>query len=72
MLKNKQTAANEVLARLHGKDTPLDHPNVQIIKAQIETGIEIESAGGPFKYCELLKGGRLQNLEGCVWRWGPT
>ncbi|KAL9115799.1 MAG: hypothetical protein Q9227_000167 [Pyrenula ochraceoflavens] len=63
VLKNKQTAANQVLARLHGRDTPLDHPEVLSIKAQIETGIELESAGGPFKYKELLQGGRLQNFR---------
>lgn len=63
VLQNKQTAAGEVLARLHGKNTPVDHPEVQVIKAQIETGIEIESAGGPFRYKELLQGGRLQNFR---------
>lgn len=38
-------------------------PEVVQLRRQIETAIEIESAGGPFKYKELLLGGKIQNLR---------
>ena len=63
MLKGHVEEATEVVARLQGKDTPHDDPEVQYLIKQIATGIEIESAGGPFRYRELLQGGKTQNFR---------
>lgn len=56
--------AASVVARLQ-LDQPADEssPEVVQLRRQIETAIEIESAGGPFKYRELLSGGKMQNLR---------
>lgn len=65
-LKDKTTEASQVVAALQGKGTPIDDPEVQYIIKQINTGIQIESEGGPFKYKELLQGGRTQNFRRIV------
>ena len=63
--EGRVSEASDILARLHrGEDRiPVDHPEVLHLLAQIETAIEIESAGGPFRYKELLQGGRVQNFR---------
>lgn len=67
VLKNQKESAGQVLTRLHLDDdvTP-EHPDVVRMRLQIETGIEVESAGGVFKYSELFRGGRVQNLRRIV------
>lgn len=56
--------AASVLARLQPIQ-PADEttPEVVLLRRQIESAIEIESAGGPFRYKELLTGGKIQNLR---------
>lgn len=56
--------AAKVLARLH-REQPADEttPEVVTLRSQIETAIQLESAGGPFKYRELITGGKMQNLR---------
>jgi hypothetical protein len=67
VLNNQNSSAGVVLARLHRtKDATPDHPDVIYMRRQIETGIEIESAGGPFRYKELLTGGKVQNFRRIV------
>jgi MFS family permease len=61
--KNRNTEAAEVIARLKGKGTSLDDPDVVRLRTSIEASIEIESAGGPFRYRELLECGKIQNLR---------
>lgn len=61
-LKDQTESASLVLARLRGTDDVND-PDVLFQRRQIESGIEIESAGGPFRYRELLQGGRIGNLR---------
>ncbi|KAJ5434910.1 Major facilitator superfamily domain general substrate transporter [Penicillium cf. griseofulvum] len=39
------------------------NPEVVLLRYQIESSIEIESAGGPFKYKELWSGGPMGNLR---------
>ena len=64
LIEQKRNAeATEILARLHGENVGLDHEEVVFQRRQIETSIEIESAGGPFRYSELLQGGKLQNFR---------
>lgn len=57
--KGRIKEAGDVLAAL--ADAPADDEDVVYLRRQIETSIEIESAGGPFRYAELVKGGKLQN-----------
>jgi MFS family permease len=52
-----------VIARLTGKDIPLDHHEVTRLHQHIQEAIELESAGGPFKYRELFTGGKIQNFR---------
>lgn len=67
VLNNHNETAGEVLARLHPeKDITADHPDVVYFRTQIESAIETESAGGPFRYSELLTGGRVQNFRRVV------
>jgi hypothetical protein len=62
--QDRSDEAASVLARLQLKQ-PSDEstPEVVLLRRQIETSIEIESAGGPFRYRELLQGGKMQNLR---------
>jgi hypothetical protein len=62
----RNSEAAEILARLQGGDATADHPDVVFQREQIESSIEIESAGGPFRYKELLQGGKLQNFRRIV------
>lgn len=66
ILKGHVEEATEVVARLQGKGTPRDDPEVMYMIKQIRTGIEIESQGGPFRYRELFRGGKTQNLRRIV------
>ena len=56
--------AARVLARLQA-DQPADEHTAEVVlmRRQIETAIELESAGGPFKYKELFSGGKVQNFR---------
>ena len=64
VLDNQNDSAVEVITRLHpDKTATADHPDVVYLHRQIETGIEIESAGGPFQYKELIQGGKVQNFR---------
>ena len=56
--------AARILARLQvGQAADETTPEVVMMRRQIESSIEIESAGGPFKYSELLSGGKVGNLR---------
>lgn len=63
VLKGEMEKASQVVAALHGKGTRIDDPEVLYVIKQIDTGIQIESEGGPFRYKELLQGGRTQNFR---------
>lgn len=62
--QDRSDEAGRVLAHLQ-LEQPADEstPEVVQLRRQIESAIEIESAGGPFKYKELLAGGKVQNLR---------
>lgn len=64
--KGHMTEAGNILASLHSKDATPETEEVDLLRRQIETSIEIESAGGPFQYSELLKGGKIQNFRRLV------
>ncbi|TFK37519.1 general substrate transporter [Crucibulum laeve] len=51
-----------VIAMLEDRDS-VDHPDVLRMKEEIEASLALESAGGPFKYRELLEGGKIQNFR---------
>lgn len=61
--QNRVREATSVLARLMGPDTPDDDEEVVFQRRQIESSLEIESAGGPFRFAELLEGGKVQNFR---------
>jgi MFS family permease len=61
--KGRITEAGEIIARLKSMDAATDDEDVVFLRRQIETSIEIESSGGPFRYAELLQGGKMQNLR---------
>ena len=61
--KGRSKEAGEILARLRSKDATPDDEEVVLLRRQIETSVELESAGGPFKYSELLQGGKIQNFR---------
>ncbi|KIN04762.1 hypothetical protein OIDMADRAFT_25390 [Oidiodendron maius Zn] len=61
--QNRVREATSVLARLMGPDTPDDDEEVVFQRRQIESSLEIESAGGPFRFAELLEGGKIQNFR---------
>ncbi|KAJ5621858.1 hypothetical protein N7528_005090 [Penicillium herquei] len=62
--QDRSDEAATILARLQIQQ-PADEstPEVVHLRRQIETALEIESAGGPFQYRELLTGGKTQNLR---------
>ncbi|KAH9888029.1 general substrate transporter [Cubamyces lactineus] len=51
-----------ILAQLEDRDSP-DHPDVVAKRKEIEVSLAQESAGGPFRYRELLQGGPLGNFR---------
>jgi hypothetical protein len=61
--KGDNEAAAEVLARLESSTATINDPEVIFLRKQIETSLEIESAGGPFRYSELFQGGKIQNFR---------
>ncbi|THU80850.1 general substrate transporter [Dendrothele bispora CBS 962.96] len=54
--------AERVIAILEDKDD-INHPDVLRVKREIEISLEQESAGGPFRYRELLQGGPIGNFR---------
>lgn len=61
--KGRNAEAAEIIARLEGGDSTVDSPEVVFQQRQIESSLEIESAGGPFRYSELLQRGKIGNLR---------
>lgn len=61
--KGRVSEASEIIARLQGPDTPATDGEVVYQVQQIEKSLEIESAGGPFRFAELLQGGKIQNFR---------
>ena len=51
-----------ILAQLEDRDSPED-PHVVEKRKEIEVSLAQESAGGPFRYSELLEGGPLGNFR---------
>ncbi|KAH7908218.1 general substrate transporter [Hygrophoropsis aurantiaca] len=51
----------QILAQL--EDRASDHPDVVEKLKEIEVSLELESAGGPFRYAELIQGGPLGNFR---------
>ncbi|KAJ7583572.1 general substrate transporter [Mycena floridula] len=51
-----------VIAMLEDRDS-IDHPDVLRVQKEIELSLELESAGGPFRYKELLEGGPIGNFR---------
>ncbi|KAK0439227.1 general substrate transporter [Armillaria borealis] len=51
-----------VIAMLEDRDSP-DHPDVVRAQREIELSLEQESAGGPFRYKELLENGPIGNFR---------
>ncbi|KAJ6112032.1 Major facilitator superfamily domain general substrate transporter [Penicillium sp. IBT 18751x] len=62
--QDRSDEAASILARLQLEQPASEStPEVIQLRRQIESSIEIESAGGSFKYKELLWGGKIQNLR---------
>ncbi len=59
----RTTDGSRILAALRSKDSTPDDDEIVYQRRAIETALELESAGGPFQYKELLRGGKLQNLR---------
>jgi hypothetical protein len=60
---NRKSAASEIMARVMGGEAKVDHPEVIFQRCQIESSLEIKSAGGPFRYSELFEGGKIANFR---------
>jgi len=61
--KGRNTEGAEVIARLMGDNISTSDEEVVFQRRQIETSLEIESAGGTFRFRELLEGGKIQNFR---------
>lgn len=61
--QGKHDEAEEVTARLVGKGVSTSDPRVRELSQEILHALELESEGGPFKFKELLQGGKLQNFR---------
>lgn len=61
--KGHVAEASEILARIEGGNATIDSSEVVFQRQQIESSLEIESAGGPFHYSELLEGGKIGNFR---------
>ncbi|KAL2061700.1 hypothetical protein VTL71DRAFT_7078 [Oculimacula yallundae] len=59
--KGRNAEGAEIIARL--MDRSSSDAEVVFQLRQIESSLEIESAGGPFQYRELLEGGKIQNFR---------
>lgn len=55
--------AAEIIARLAGPDTAATDEQVVFQCQQIEKSLEIESVGGPFRFTELIQGGKIGNFR---------
>jgi Sugar (and other) transporter len=64
--QGRHEEANNVIARLVGKDVALDDARVLELAKEINDAIELEHADGPFEYKELFAGGKLQNFRRMV------
>ena len=62
MAHGREEEGARILAQLEGCDSP-DHPDVVAKRKEIEVSLAQESAGGPFRYRELLQGGPLGNFR---------
>lgn len=61
--KDDNAAAVEVLTRLESSTATINDPEVIFLRKQVEISLEIESAGGPFRYSEPFRGGKIQNFR---------
>ena len=52
--------ALDVLAQLHGKDIPCDHPAVRGFKQDIDETLAFENKDGPWRFKEVFKNGPLK------------
>jgi MFS family permease len=65
--KGRNEEAAEIVARLeHDTSSTIESPAVIEHMNQIEFSLKIESAGGPFRFKELLQGGKIQNFRRVV------
>lgn len=63
MEKGRMSEAAEIIARLAGPDTAATDEQVVFQCQQIEKSLEIESVGGPFRFTELIQGGKIGNFR---------
>jgi len=56
---DRHEEAREIISAL--KDLPVESPEVDATIVDIQTSLEEESKGGPFKVRELFTGGKIQN-----------
>ncbi|CDK28664.1 unnamed protein product [Kuraishia capsulata CBS 1993] len=61
--QGRSEEAAQVLADLLGGDTTPDSDEVVRERIEIETAVELESRGGPFRIKELFEGGPIQNFR---------
>ena len=61
--QGKHAEAEEVTARLVGKGVSINDSRVRELSRDIMNALALESEGGPFKFKELLRGGKLQNFR---------
>ena len=65
--KQRNDEAGTVLARLQPSQPATEEDGeVRQLRQQIEDSIALDSAGGSFKYAELLGGGKMQNFRRMV------
>ncbi|PIL23206.1 MFS general substrate transporter [Ganoderma sinense ZZ0214-1] len=62
MAHGREEEGARILAQLEDHDSP-DHPDVVAKRKEIQVSLAQESAGGPFRYRELLQGGKLGNFR---------
>ena len=62
MAHGRSEEGARILSQLEDRDSP-DDPVVVMKRKEIEVSLAQESAGGPFRYRELLQGGPLGNFR---------
>lgn len=62
MAHGREEEGARILAQLEDRDSA-SHPDVVAKRKEIELSLAQESAGGPFRYRELLQGGPLGNFR---------
>lgn len=62
MAHGREEEGARILAQLEDRDS-IDHLDVVAKRKEIEVSLAQESAGGPFRYRELLQGGPLGNFR---------